>query len=148
MWENIPLELIGGVIGTFSGGIMQLIGNQTSLMFKLIEQQQIENQRAEDSHDRASGRGKNTSWLQYGVAAIIMIVAFLGLMWAANSGHTLAIEIEKPARSFLGLFNWGGTTKFISAPEGSFALPKYVSVAVTSLIGFTFGRSAMKIRRL
>jgi len=149
MFESIPLELIGGLIGTGMGSISQMIGNQSTIMFKLIEEQRTANEQAETNHNSAKARTEGgASWLQRGVAGVIMIVSFLGLIWATKNGYNLAIEVEKPIRSFFGLFQWGGNTEFLAAPEGSFALPQYVSVAVTSLIGYTFGRSAVKIRRI
>lgn len=134
----MSLEIAIGLISAALGAITQLGKDHMHDMHKLTMALAKQN---EESRENAAKRGG--AWGRRFAMAVVLLVSFGGLVYAAEKGIGVSQIIQK--EPFLNLFNvirLGGGPQVVSA-EG-FVLPDYVQQSVISIIFFLFGSSSAK----
>lgn len=137
-------EILSLAVGSVTGFIFKIMAQNAAdrqqIVELLIKQAQVEDQLKDNAAKRAPG--KSGEWTR----RIIIIAVLFGVILAPFVLTILqlptVVEITTPVRNFLGLFNWGGKTRFYEL-YGYLITPQ-IREALLALIGFYFGVSAGK----
>jgi sterol desaturase/sphingolipid hydroxylase (fatty acid hydroxylase superfamily) len=135
------LSLIGGgLLGAFIKIAAQNAADRQQITELLLKKAEFENLSKNDAAKRAPGKAGELT------RRVIILAILFGVILAPFVLTLLQlptiVQVETPARSFLGLFEYGGKTKFYQL-LGYLITPE-IRQSLLALIGFYFGCSAGK----
>ena len=128
-------ELLAMLGGGVSGFVMKMIANQADTQARLFEQTLSKQLAADDSADRAAGRGGvfMRRFITFTVMFAIVIVPTVIAFTDVN------VSIHQETNGFFGLFKsvkWDEISGYVILPE--------VRQAALAIVGFYFGSSQVK----
>ena len=128
-------ELLAMLGGGVSGFVMKMIANQADTQARLFEQTLSKQLAADDSADRAAGRGGvfMRRFITFTVMFAIVIVPTVIAFTDVN------VSIHKETNGLFGLFKsvkWDEISGYVILPE--------VRQAALAIVGFYFGSSQVK----
>jgi hypothetical protein len=137
------LSLVGGAVAGFIFKYMAQAAADRQAQFEMMLKQQVAN---DDSADKAEKRVSSDSKAGMWVRRVIVLAVLFGVIMApfllALLNKSVTVEVVTPIKSFLGLWSFGGTTKFYELQ--SYLLIPEVRQALMAIIGFYFGNSSAK----
>jgi len=128
-------ELLAMLGGGVSGFIMKMIAHQSENQARLFERMIQKQVAADDSADRAAGRG-GVYMRRLITAAVIFAIVLAPFIFAFTE---VGITLQSESKGFLGLFKrleWSTVQGFVILPE--------IRQTALAIVGFYFGSSQVK----
>lgn len=136
------LSLVGGAASGFIFKMMAQNAADKQAQFEMF----IKTIQAQDnSADLAVKRVPNDkagNWVRRVIVLSILFGVILAPFILALLDQSLVVEVQTPARSFLGMFSYGGKTKFYEI--SGYLLSIEIRQALLAIIGFYFGNASAK----
>lgn len=137
------LSLLGGAVSGFIFKYMaQAQADRAAAFDQLLKQQSANDDSADKAEKRVSSDSKAGFWIRRVIVLAILFGVILGPFLLALLNKPITVEVLTPVKSFLGLWNFGGTTKFYELQ--SYLLIPEVRQALMCIIGFYFGNASAK----
>ena len=128
-------ELLAMLGGGVSGFVMKMIAHQSENQARLFERMIQKQVAADDSADRAAGRG-GVYMRRLITAAVIFAIVLAPFIFAFTE---VGITLQSESKGFLGLFKrleWSTAQGFVILPE--------IRQTALAIVGFYFGSSQVK----
>ena len=128
-------ELLAMLGGGVSGFVMKMIAQQTENQARLFERMIQKQVVADDSADKAAGRG-GVYMRRFITAAVIFAIVLAPFIFAFTA---VGVTIQTESKGFLGLFKhleWSTVQGFVILPE--------IRQTALAIVGFYFGSSQVK----
>ena len=137
-------EVISLVAGGAAGFIFKMMAQNAADRQQTTELLIKRQQAADESSDKAVQRapGKAGEWTRRLIIIAILFGVILAPFVLSLLGKPVVVEVQTAVKSFLGIFNWGGNTRFYEL--SSYILIPEMRTALLAIIGFYFGNSAAK----
>jgi hypothetical protein len=140
----MPPELLSLAFGSLTGFVFKLMAqnaaDKQAVVEQLLKKGQFEDQAATNAANRATG--KSGEWTRRLIIVAILFGVILAPFLLTIMQLPTIVQAETPERSFLGIFSWGGNTRFYEL-YGYLITPE-IRQSLLALIGFYFGLSAGK----
>lgn len=128
--EQSLLAMLGGGV---SGFIFKLIGSMVQAQQAQVKMMLSKQKAADDSADRAAGRGG--VWVRRGIVATVLFAIVIVPFIMAFSDNGVTVEVTK---------GWWIFAKDVYETQDGFLLHPSVIQALYAIIGFYFGSSQIK----
>jgi hypothetical protein len=128
-------ELLAMLGGGVSGFIMKMIAAQTENQARLFERMLQQQVAADDSADRAAGRG-GVYMRRFITFAVVFAIVLAPFIFAFTD---IAISVQRETAGFFGYFKsvrWDTVQGFVILPE--------IRQTALAIVGFYFGSSQVK----
>lgn len=140
----LSLEMISLVGGAVFGGILKMMAQNAAdrqqNFENLIKRAQVEDSLKDNAAKRATG--KAGEWTRRFIIAVVLFGVILAPFLLTIFQLPTVVEVTTPIRSFFGIFEFGGNTKFYQL-YGYLITPE-IRQAVLAIVGFYFGVAAAK----
>lgn len=135
-------SLVGGALSGFIFKMMAQKAADTQAQFEMF----IKTIQAKDnSADLAAKRVPNDkagNWVRRIIVLSVLFGVILAPFILAIIDRSLVVEVQTPVKSFLGVFEFGGKTKFYEI--SGYLLSIEIRQALLAIIGFYFGNASAK----
>ena len=123
--------------------ISLVAGGAAGFIFKMMAQNAADRQQTTELLiKRQQAPGKSGEWTRRLIIIAILFGVILAPFVLSLLGKPVVVEVQTAVKSFLGIFNWGGNTRFYEL--SSYILIPEMRTALLAIIGFYFGNSAAK----
>lgn len=135
-------SLVGGALSGFIFKMMAQNAADKQAQFEMF----IKTIQAQDnSADLAVKRVPNDkagNWVRRIIVLSVLFGVILAPFILALLDQSLVVEVQTPVKSFLGMFSYGGKTKFYEI--SGYLLSIEIRQALLAIIGFYFGNASAK----
>ena len=140
----IPMEMLSVIGGSATGFLFRYITEKRQdekdkfdRMMSAIDKTDQSMNSAAERHNDKNGHITRRIIILFILFGCILMPAVLAIL-----GKTTTVEVLTPVRTFLGLFEWGGNTRFYQIP--SYLLSKELMSGLMLILSFSFGQAAGK----
>ncbi len=138
----MPPELLSMGIGAFTGFLFKYLAVQSQDRKDTLDLLLKKTAALDESANQASKRSSDSAgrWIRrFLVVSLMCGLIFFPMILTLLHEHTI-VEIESPKKTLLGLFNWGGVTKYYSLD--GFLVSQTLRCSILALISYYFGNAS------
>ena len=139
---GLPIEATLGIISTVGGFVMKHMAQKRANQHALLKMSIQQTRELSLSANLAAKR--SSPWLRKFAAVTVLLVAFGGILLVSFFPDIpVSMPYDKTAKSFLGIFKWGGGKEVLIA--NGFVIEEWFKFSVITIVHFLFGSGCAKI---